>query len=75
MLCCYFTDQDVFDYDSALGCDTEAFGRFFQLMLERGVNLAPSQFEAGFVSAAHTEDDIEATVEAALEAYKEIASS
>lgn len=75
MLCCYFSDQDVYDYDTALLSDTSAFGRFFRSMLTRGVNLAPSQFEAGFVSIAHTEQDIETTIEAALEAYKEVASS
>jgi glutamate-1-semialdehyde 2,1-aminomutase len=75
MLCCYFNDQEVYDYESALRSDTEAFGLFFRSMLRGGVNLAPSQFEAGFVSAAHTEDDIEATIEAALRAYKEVAAS
>ncbi|MDA2932123.1 glutamate-1-semialdehyde 2,1-aminomutase [Nitrospinae bacterium AH-259-F20] len=71
MFCCYFSDQEVSDYQSALRSDTEAFARYFRSMMARGVNLAPSQFEAGFVSSAHTEADIEATVEAASEAYRE----
>ena len=75
MFCCYFSDQEIYDYKTALHSDTAAFGRFFRSMLAGGVNLAPSQFEAGFVSSAHTEDDIEATVEAASEAYREVASS
>ena len=51
----FFTDQPVTDYDSAKRSDTARFGRFFRLMLERGVYLAPSQFEAAFLSAAHSE--------------------
>ena len=46
------------DYESAKRSDTARFGRFFRAMLERGIYLAPSQFEAAFVSAAHTEEDI-----------------
>ena len=48
-----------------MSCDKEAFNRFFHAMLEAGVYLAPSAFEAGFVSAAHTEADIAATIAAA----------
>ena len=61
----FFTDQPVTDYETAKRSDTARFGRFFHHMLDRGVYLAPSQFEAGFVSAAHSEADIAATVEAA----------
>ncbi|HYN87637.1 MAG TPA: glutamate-1-semialdehyde 2,1-aminomutase [Ardenticatenaceae bacterium] len=75
MFCAFFTDQEVYDYASAKSSDTALFGRFFRAMLRRGVHLAPSQFEAGFVSLAHTDEDIEATIEAArhalLEARKE----
>jgi glutamate-1-semialdehyde 2,1-aminomutase len=63
----FFTDGPVNDYDSAKRSDTARFGRFFRGMLERGVYLAPSQFEAAFVSAAHTEEDIRQTVAAAKE--------
>jgi glutamate-1-semialdehyde 2,1-aminomutase len=61
----FFTDQPVTDYETAKRSDTARFGRFFHHMLDSGVYLAPSQFEAGFVSAAHSEADIAATVEAA----------
>ncbi|MFN7926207.1 MAG: glutamate-1-semialdehyde 2,1-aminomutase [Bryobacteraceae bacterium] len=66
----FFTDRAVTDYETAKTSDTQRFGRFFHHMLERGVYLAPSQFEAGFVSAAHTEADIAATVEAAREFFR-----
>jgi glutamate-1-semialdehyde 2,1-aminomutase len=64
----FFTDQPVTDYESAKRSDTARFGRFFRGMLERGIYLAPSQFEAAFVSAAHTEEDIRETIAAAEEA-------
>ena len=66
----FFTPDAVTDWDSARKSDTARFGRFFHHMLERGVYLAPSQFEAGFVSAAHSEDDIRATVAAAGEFFR-----
>ncbi len=56
MLTPFFTDTPVTDYDSARGSDTARFGRWFHRMLERGVSLPPSQFEAVFVSTAHTPD-------------------
>ncbi len=65
----FFTGGPVTDYASAKRSDTLRFGRFFRAMLERGVYLAPSQFEAAFVSAAHTEDDIGQTIAAAREAF------
>jgi glutamate-1-semialdehyde 2,1-aminomutase len=58
----FFTEDPVTDYDTAKRSDTARFNRFFHHMLNSGVYLAPSQFEAGFVSAAHTTADIEATV-------------
>jgi glutamate-1-semialdehyde 2,1-aminomutase len=72
MFCCYFTDTDVFDYRSAKTSDTAKFSRFFAAMLNRGINMAPSQFEAGFISLAHTENDVEKTVRAAYKSLKEI---
>src|SRR5512142_1605239 len=66
----FFTDQHVTDYETAKRSDTARFGRFFRAMLDRGVYLAPSQFEAAFVSAAHSEEDIRKTVAAAREAFK-----
>jgi glutamate-1-semialdehyde 2,1-aminomutase len=66
----FFTEGPVTDWESAKRSDTARFGRFFRAMLERGVYLAPSQFEAAFVSAAHTEQDIAKTIEAAKEAFR-----
>ena len=62
--------EPVTDWESAKKCDTARFGKFFHFLLERGVYIAPSQFEAGFVSAAHTEEDIRATVNAAREFFE-----
>jgi glutamate-1-semialdehyde 2,1-aminomutase len=72
MFCTYFAEEPVTDYASAKKSDTAAFGRFFQAMLEKGVYLAPSQFEAGFTSTAHTGDVVEATVEAARHAFRAV---
>ncbi|HWI54868.1 MAG TPA: aminotransferase class III-fold pyridoxal phosphate-dependent enzyme, partial [Desulfobacteria bacterium] len=71
MLCTFFTSQQVVDYTSALTSDTERFGKFFRSMLDQGIYLAPSQFEAAFVSLAHSDEDIDRTVEAAYNAFKE----
>lgn len=71
----FFTERPVTDWDSAKQCDTSGFGRFFHAMLERGIYLAPSQFEAGFVSTAHSEEDIEATVNAVREAWGAVVAS
>ena len=65
----FFTAGPVTDWTSASKSDTEAFGRFFRSMLDSGVYLPPSQFEAAFLSAAHTEEDIQRTVEAAKQAF------
>ncbi|MDH4231074.1 MAG: glutamate-1-semialdehyde 2,1-aminomutase [Nitrospirota bacterium] len=72
MFCTYFTATDVVDYKTAKTADAEKFSRFFSQMLDKGVNLAPSQFEAGFISLAHSEKDIDLTVKAAFEALKNI---
>ncbi|MBM3776542.1 MAG: aminotransferase class III-fold pyridoxal phosphate-dependent enzyme, partial [Acidobacteria bacterium] len=60
----FFTSSPVADYESARRSDTARFAKFFRGMLERGVYLAPSQFEAAFVSAAHSEEDIQRTIAA-----------
>jgi glutamate-1-semialdehyde 2,1-aminomutase len=65
---CFFNDEPVVDYASAKRSDTGRYARFFHAMLERGVYLAPSQFEAAFVSTAHTDDLVEHTIAAAAEA-------
>jgi glutamate-1-semialdehyde 2,1-aminomutase len=65
----FFTDQPVTDWDSAKRCDTAKFGNFFRGMLDRGIYLAPSQFEAAFVSAAHTEEDVKKTSAAVAQIF------
>jgi glutamate-1-semialdehyde 2,1-aminomutase len=65
----FFTAGPVTDYESARRSDTARFGRFFRAMLERGIYLPPSQFEAAFVSAAHSDEDIRLTAEAARAAF------
>lgn len=65
----FFTKGPVNNYQDAAKSDTEKFGRWHRLMLERGVYLAPSQFEAGFTSLAHTEADIDLTIAAAKEVF------
>ena len=57
----FFTESDVMDMNTATTSDTEKYAEYFRYMLERGINLAPSQFEAMFISAAHTDSDIETT--------------
>jgi glutamate-1-semialdehyde 2,1-aminomutase len=68
----FFTDEPVVDWDSANKCDRKRYGKFFHAMLDEGVYLAPSQFEAGFVSLAHTDEIIERTIEAARKALTRI---
>jgi glutamate-1-semialdehyde 2,1-aminomutase len=65
----FFNDHPVRNYDEARTSDTARFGRFFHAMLDRGVYLAPSQFEACFLSTAHTDEDIDQTIEAARESF------
>ncbi|HEY3364507.1 MAG TPA: glutamate-1-semialdehyde 2,1-aminomutase [Symbiobacteriaceae bacterium] len=71
----FFTAKEVVDYDTALTSDTKLFSRYYWAMLRRGFYFAPSQFEAGFMSLAHTEADIDATVAAAYEALQEALNS
>ena len=66
----FFSPDPVTDWESAKRCDTVRFGQFFHFLLEHGVYIAPSQFEAGFVSAAHSQEDIRATVAAAREFFE-----
>jgi glutamate-1-semialdehyde 2,1-aminomutase len=65
----FFTSGRVTDWTSAAKCDTEAFGRFFRAMVENGIYLPPSQFEAAFIGAAHTQRDVEQTIAAAKQAF------
>ena len=66
----YFTDRVPETYEDVMGCNRERFNRFFHAMLDQGINLAPSAFEAGFVSSAHSEQDIRTTLDAAGDAFK-----
>jgi glutamate-1-semialdehyde 2,1-aminomutase len=59
LMTAFFTEQPVTDFDSAMGADTDRYGAHFRNMLSRGIYLAPSQFEVAFVSAAHTQNDLE----------------
>ncbi|PYX22344.1 MAG: glutamate-1-semialdehyde-2,1-aminomutase [Acidobacteria bacterium] len=70
----FFTPGPVTDWESASKSDTEAFGRFFRNMLEGGIYLPPSQYEAAFLSAAHTEEDITKTIAAAKQAFAMVAA-
>ncbi|BBB90251.1 MAG TPA: glutamate-1-semialdehyde 2,1-aminomutase [Methylomusa anaerophila] len=73
MFCTFFTDQPVYDYISAKRSDVAAFNIFFHAMLEQGVYLGPSQFEAAFMSDAHTGADIDATIAASGKAFAKVA--
>ena len=73
MFCTFFTDKPVTDYASAATSDTEAYRIFFHSMLEQGIYMAPSQFETAFVSSAHTQEDIDKTIEAAKVAFAKVA--
>ncbi len=64
----FFTDKDVRNFDDAKTCDLDRFAKFYRIMLEKGIYLAPSQFESGFVSLAHSDEDIDATILAARQA-------
>lgn len=68
----FFTDIEVYNYEDAKTSDLELFSKYYSKMLSRGIYLAPSQFEAGFVSSAHTEADINATINSALTVFKTI---
>ncbi|MBH0330019.1 glutamate-1-semialdehyde aminotransferase [Brevibacillus brevis] len=71
-LAVYFTDEPVHDYDAAQKANGEVFARFFQLMLNEGVCLAPSKYEAWFVTTAHTEEDIQFTIAAVDRAFSQL---
>jgi glutamate-1-semialdehyde 2,1-aminomutase len=73
MFCTYFQAGPVNSFADALNSDTQAFGRFFRSMLDAGINLAPSQFEAGFMSIAHSQEDLDRTIDAAAQAFAALA--
>lgn len=66
LMSAFFTDQKVVDYATATTSDTKAYAKYFNELLEKGIYVAPSQFEAMFVSGAHTDEDIDNTVKALL---------
>ena len=68
----YFRATPPTSYAEVMECDKEAFNRFFHAMLDEGVYLAPSAFEAGFVSAAHSDADIDNTIRAAAEIFAQM---
>jgi len=74
MFSMFFTDREIVDYHSVTTCDTEFFKRYFNAMLDEGIAIAPSQFEAGFMSTVHTDSDIETTLAAAGRALKQAAA-
>jgi glutamate-1-semialdehyde 2,1-aminomutase len=73
MFCTYFIDGTVRDWPTVSQSDTKRFAHFFQAMIDRGVYLAPSQFEAGFMSTAHSDEVVDATIEAAQAAFQAVA--
>ncbi len=62
MMCMFFTDREVWSFDDAITSDTKAYGKYFHLMLDSGIYLAPSQYEALFLSVAHSDEDLEKTI-------------
>ncbi len=72
MLCLFFAEGNLKDYDAVMKCDTEFYAKYFKGMLERGVLLPPAQFEGMFLSAAHTYEDLDAYIAAADEVFGEL---
>ncbi|ART75486.1 aspartate aminotransferase family protein [Sutcliffiella horikoshii] len=71
----YFTDETVVNYEQAENTDGEQFAKFFKLMLNQGINLAPSKYEAWFVTTEHTEENVRVTLDAVEHAFKELANA
>ena len=72
MFTLFFASQEVIDYDTALKSDTVAFSRYFHLMLKGGIYLAPSQFEANFISLAHSQENLDKTLEVMTKTFREL---
>ena len=66
----FFTNQRIENFDTVKTCDTELFKRYFNALLEEGIYIAPSQFEVGFMSAIHSDEEIDQTIAASLKALK-----
>ena len=71
-LAVYFTDEVVENYEQAENSDGEIFGRFFKLMLQQGINFAPSRYEAWFLTTEHTEEDVNETLRAVDYAFSQL---
>jgi glutamate-1-semialdehyde 2,1-aminomutase len=72
MFSLFFTENEAIDWTSVSASDTDMYAEYFKAMLSKGIYLAPSQFEAGFISILHDDDVIEATLRAAEKAFSEI---
>jgi len=72
MFSLFFTDQNVYDFETASSSDTQLFGKYFRSMLEKGIYMAPSQYEALFISQSITEDIADKIIQANFYALKEI---
>ncbi len=72
MITLFFTDKKVVDFETAKSSDLEKYAKFFRLMLEKGVYFAPSQFEASFLSTAHSDNDIDETLNKIEDSFKEL---
>ena len=72
MMCMFFTEETVNDFNAAVKSDTKTYGKYFHEMLKRGIYLAPAQFEAMFVSTTHSKEDLDKTISAHLESLKEV---
>ena len=70
----YFTNEKIENYEQAQNTDGEMFGKFFKLMLKEGICLAPSKYEAWFVTIAHTEEDIDTTIRAVEKSFSQLSS-
>ena len=68
----FFAKGPITDFDSAMTADTEKFGKYYRLMLDQGIYLAPSQFEGMFISAAHSDEDLERTLEKTEWSFKKL---
>ena len=72
MVCLFFTERPVENYDDAIKSDIEKYNAYFKEMLDRGILIGPSQFEAMFLSYAHKDEDIEYTIKCNYEALKKL---
>ncbi|WP_188207322.1 glutamate-1-semialdehyde 2,1-aminomutase [Alkalibacillus aidingensis] len=75
MMTVFFTDEEITNYEQAENTDGEKFSQFFKLMLDQGINLAPSKYEAWFLTTAHTRKDIDQTLDAVEQAFKQMSVS